>query len=109
MGFKVVLTQSAQADANEYAEFIAITQAQPAAAAKWLDGLEFEFETISNSPTAFAVIPEQDEFETELRQRIYHSHRIIYLIDSVRNEVVVLRIYHGSRRPLIPGDVLGDQ
>ena len=41
----------------------------------------------------------------ELRQFHYHSHRAIFRIHENDRLTEVLRVYHGSRRPLDPGDL----
>jgi plasmid stabilization system protein ParE len=48
-------------------------------------------------PARCAVILEAQDFPYELRQLIFHSHRIIFQIVETRKTVVVLRVYHGSR------------
>ena len=47
------------------------------------------------------MIPEQNEFAIEIRHLIYYSHRIIFRVEGERRRVVIYRVYHGSRKPLV--------
>jgi plasmid stabilization system protein ParE len=78
---------------------------EPAAAERWYRGLLEAVFSLEELPSRCPLIPEATQFPTELRHLIYHSHRIIFLSDSVKTIVTVLRIYHGSRRRLSSADV----
>lgn len=61
------------------------------AALRWLDEFERHIERrLSDMPTANAVAPETVEFDTEVRQLIYHRYRVLFTIKGT--EVLVLRI-----------------
>ncbi|AIE86819.1 type II toxin-antitoxin system RelE/ParE family toxin [Fimbriimonas ginsengisoli] len=103
MGFRVFILPQAEADAAEYAAYIA--QDSPNAALKRIDGLSEMFEALSEMPERFTVIPEQGRFRRSYRQFHYHSHRVILFVDDAAEKVVVARVYHGSRDLLRSGDL----
>ncbi len=104
MAHRVITLPQAEADAVEYAEYIA--QDSREAAYKWLVGLEEAIESLSDMPERCAVIPEHGMFTRIFRHLHYHSHRIVFFIEEV---VVVARIYHGARDELRPDDLSGGQ
>ena len=78
----------------EAAEYIA--RDSDVAANRWMDGLIGVMESLSKMPRRCAIAREQAAFEIELRNLIYHSHRIIFTIteDCVR----ILHVRHAARR-----------
>lgn len=105
LGYKVEITDSALEDAEEYAQYIRLEKREPRAAERWFRDLISAILSLEKFPSRCARIPEADEFALELRHLIYHSHRIIFLVDSKRKAVNVLRVYHGARRPLRRPDI----
>jgi plasmid stabilization system protein ParE len=105
LAYKVEITDSALEDAEEYVEYIRLEKKEPRAAERWFRGLVSAILSLEKFPFRCARIPEVEEFALELRHLIYHSHRIIYYVDSKRKIVKVLRVYHGARRPLREPDI----
>ena len=60
-----------------------------------------EVHSLEELPERCPMIPEQDEFSFEIRQLVYFSHRIIFQVQRKRNRIVIYRVYHGSRSPLV--------
>jgi plasmid stabilization system protein ParE len=100
LGFRVKITDFALADAEEYVEYIRIKGRKPEAAERWFRGLVEAIYSLEQNPGRCPVIPEQREFEFEVRHLIYRSHRLIFAIDSAGKAVTVFRVYHGKRRRL---------
>lgn len=98
MAFKVIVLQRAEADAEEYVQFIAANSRQ--AAGDWLQGLELEISGLAEMPQRYATIPEQGRFRHLYRHLHYHSHRVIFFVDELAQTVVVARIYHSARERL---------
>jgi plasmid stabilization system protein ParE len=103
--YRVRITDAALADAGDYVRFIRDVKKEPAAAERWYRGLLEAIFSLEELPSRCPLIPEANEFLTELRHLLYHSHRIIFLREPGETTVEVLRIYHGSRRRLSAADV----
>ncbi len=105
LGYKVEITDSALSDAEEYVQYIRFEKKAPQAAERWFRGLVSAVLSLETFPSRCARIPGAEEFPLELRHLIYHSHRIIFHVNSKRKMVRVLRVYHGARRPLRSPDI----
>lgn len=97
MAYRVILEATAQQDALDYAAYIIQESQEPSVAAKWLLGLEEAIESLAEMPRRFRIIDEEAEFSLELRQFVYHSHRVIFHVKDDDCSVHVLRIYHALR------------
>ena len=96
MVYKIIIEETAEIDANDYAQLIAMNSGINIAQ-KWLKGIEEKVFSLSLMPQRNKVIDESMEFGIELRQIIHKSHRIIYHINENANSVYILRIYHSAR------------
>ena len=105
MNYKIVVQDSAIADALEYAAYILQESQSPEAAKRWLDDLEALINGLEKMPKRYGAIPEQGAFKLSLRQVNYHSHRVVYHVDDQTQTVHVLRVYPGSRRSLSPSEI----
>lgn len=105
MAYRVVLAETAVRDATEFAAYIRDHHSDPRRAGDWLDGLEAAIADLADMPRMYRVIDEQALFAIELRQFVYHSHRVIYHLDDAAQMVVVLRVYHGRRDGLAHDDI----
>ncbi|HEX6811293.1 MAG TPA: type II toxin-antitoxin system RelE/ParE family toxin [Planctomycetota bacterium] len=94
----------AQQDIAEIYDFIANVQCQPLVAARWVDGIQATIESLSKRPTRGKMVPERAILcpDVELRQILFHHHRIIYTVKPGLVQVVHIR--RGSRRGLARGD-----
>lgn len=105
LAYDVKITDSAVLDAEEYVSYIQFQKREPEAAEQWLRGLISAILSLNELPSRYTLIPEGKRFPFELRQLVFHSHRIVYHIDEAKQMVTVLRIYHGSRRRLRRADI----
>ena len=105
MVYEIVVADSAIEDAKGYAQFILEQSGGITAVDTWMTGLERLIESLAEMPTRFKTIEEGDAFMIELRQALYHSHRVIYHVDEVNRVVHVVRIYHGARKSLVSTDI----
>ena len=69
-------------DAEEYVLFIREVKKEPAAAERWFRGLVQAIYSLEEFPERCPTIPEQREFQFEIRQLIYFSHRIIFAVEG---------------------------
>ena len=103
--YRVVLSATAESEAEAYADFISEKSGSRAIARRWLNGLQAKVNTLKEMPHRYAKIPE-DFGSLELRQMMHHSHRVIYGVDEAKQCVSIYRVYHGSRQPLGEVDAL---
>jgi plasmid stabilization system protein ParE len=85
-------------DVEDYVRYIREVRMEPEAADRWFLGLVDAISSLEELPERCPLIPEQDEFPMEIRHLIYFSHRIIFHVEADREQVVIYRVYHGSRQ-----------
>lgn len=95
MIYSVRIQPAALADAEEFVAFIRDQKLEPQAATRWFDGLTEAILSLDTMPMRSPVIPEQKNFDIELRHHDFHSHRIVFHIDE--NERIVH--VHDKRPP----------
>jgi plasmid stabilization system protein ParE len=100
MAYKVKFTHKAKADVIGVAAYIARDSIQ--AARRWKAKLKLELTKLKEMPMQYPLAAEAEELGVECRSFNHFSHRMLYLADSKQNEIVVLRVYHGHRRPITP-------
>ncbi|MEP7353043.1 MAG: type II toxin-antitoxin system RelE/ParE family toxin [Acidobacteriota bacterium] len=101
MAFQVEITELALGDAEEYVHFIREVKKEPESAERWFFGLAQAINSLETLPERCPLIPEQEEFSFEIRHLIYYSHRIVFRVVHSTATVVIYRIYHGSKSPLL--------
>jgi len=94
--FEIVVTLEAQAGIRE--SFLYIHQRSPLNAARWLQGLYDEIDSLERFPERCSYAREREYLEEELRQLVYKSHRLVFSVDQAKNTVYVLYVRHGKRR-----------
>ncbi len=103
MTYRVEVSDSAAADAEEAYRWIA--ERAPQAAARWFDELSRHIESLSSLPRRCALAPESVAFDQEVRQLLFASYRLLF---TIRGRVVyVLHVRHAARLPLPPGEAPG--
>ena len=110
MGYRLVLTPRAAADADSATDYI--RSAAPDAASRWLAGLMDALASLAEMPERCPLAPEADILGAPVRQLLYGKrtgiYRIIFRIEenATRRPVVrVLAIRHCARRILEPADL----
>lgn len=98
---RVIVTPTAVADISEQVDYIRADSVR--AAVRWYDGCFNAIQSLGSTPNRGRLAPEAETFERDIRQVVYHSHRILY--EVVGDIVIVLHVRHGARLPLTP---LGD-
>jgi plasmid stabilization system protein ParE len=75
----------------------------PGLTGKWVDEIRAHIHTrLSTTPAAFPLAPENEEFETEVRQLIHGRYRILFTMKRNADEVLILRLrgpFTGIERP----------
>jgi plasmid stabilization system protein ParE len=98
MKHRVIVTQTAVADITAQVAYISDDSVM--AAARWFDGCLDAIQSLRSMPERCGLATEAETFEREIRQRIYHSYRILF--EVVGDTVYVLHVRHGARLPLTP-------
>ncbi len=96
MIWRVLIEDSAFRDVESVRDWIA--HDSPDAANRWVDGLILAVDSLERFPRGHPRALEQDVFEGEIRQMLYHSHRVIYKVDEP--VVRILHVRHSAMRPL---------
>lgn len=77
-----------------------IHQRSPQNAITWLQGLYDAIDSLETMPDRCPVIREQQAFDEELRNLVFHSHRIIFTINDADSVVEVHAFRHAARDDL---------
>ena len=101
MTFVVVVEEQAAQDITAYAEWM-VSQGSPLNAARWMDGIEDAMASLSTMPERCGHAPESETLGGGIRQLIFKSHRILFVVEDAR--VHVLHIRHGARGPYSPDE-----
>lgn len=94
--FEVIVTPEAQSGIRE--SFLYIHERSPLNAARWLQGLYDEIDSLERFPERCSYAREREYLEEELRQLVYKSHRVVFYVDKPQSTVYVLYVRHGKRR-----------
>ena len=98
MRYRVIFRAEARAEALEAAKYIREVSG-PSTALKWYEGLESVVNALEEMPHRHAFARENGLVAgVELRQVVYGSHRLIFMVQD--DVVHVLHVRHASRRDL---------
>jgi plasmid stabilization system protein ParE len=93
MGFKVFLSGTALSDLEAIVAYIA--PEDPQAAGRLGDHLLNEAMSLETFPNRGRVIPEFSN--SELREILFRSYRIVYRVETASRSVEILRFWHAAR------------
>mgnify|MGYP002637737627 CR=1 FL=1 len=82
--------------------FFYIHERSPQNAKAWLKGLYEAIGALEKMPDRCSFIREQDAFEKQVRNLIYHSHRIIFTVNEDASTVEVHAFRHGAQDDIPP-------
>jgi plasmid stabilization system protein ParE len=103
--FQIEITERAIADADAAHEWM-VEHISVDYATKWYRELFEQIETLARQPARCPIARESAKFPEEIRELIFgkrrhkHKYRILFAIRG--QEVVVLYVYHSSRKELDP-------
>ena len=86
--YQVVITPGIHERIERAFEYI--FEQSPQNGVNWLQGIYQAIDTLETMPARCGRIREQASFEIEIRELLYHSHRIIFTIDE---ELMVVKVY----------------
>jgi plasmid stabilization system protein ParE len=104
MTYKVELSRRAQRDivaAHDH-----IWRDAPGRANRWRQRLLDVVDKLERFPLRHALAPEAQMAGLEIRQMLFGSYRILYLVEA--ETVNILTVRHGARRFLEPGELTRD-
>ena len=96
MRYQVIVTPEAQAGFRE--SFAYIHERSPLNAARWLQALYGEIDTLERFPERCAFAREREYLDEDLRQLVFKSHRIVFRVAKNEKRVYVLYVRHAGRR-----------
>ena len=99
MAYKVSVSPLARADILQTADYIR-DKGYADRAATWKRELLRAIKMLDEMSNRCAVADEASDLKVEVRQLLYHSHRIVFRVIEDTQTVEVLRVYHSSRAPL---------
>lgn len=102
MAYNLVVTPQAQADINE--AFAYLSERSPDVALRWYEAVRDATLTLGEMPARCSPAPEAGKLGVPLHQLLYGKrpglYRIVFLIVEDANQVHVLSVRHGARKPL---------
>lgn len=93
MACRIIWSQTAAGDLKQIVQFI--SRDDDTAAASLADRMLRRIERAAELPFSNRAVPEKAE--ESIREVILRPYRIIYQIDSRRNVILILRIWHAAR------------
>ena len=97
MGYRVLLSDSADRDMDSILTYIADTLSNPKAAADLADALEARFGELETHPLMFEVSRNEGLAQRGYRRFVVGSYVALYLVDGERETVTIARIFYGKR------------
>jgi plasmid stabilization system protein ParE len=104
MTYKVIIQPPAARDIET--AYLYLHAESPAAALRWLDGIEVAIQSLSRMPKRCGLARESREFAIEVRQLLYGKRRSAYriLFAIQKKEVRILHVRHSAQQTLKPND-----
>jgi plasmid stabilization system protein ParE len=107
MAYKLVVLPQAEADITE--AFTYLGERAPEIAARWYRHIRAEIESLAEMPARCPLAPQGAKMGLELRHLLYGKrpgiYRIVFRIVEDIQEVHVLAVRHGARKPLTDEDM----
>ena len=105
---RIVVSDRAETDLED--AFIYLAERSPVAAARWYRHVRIAIESLSEMPARCPLAPETAKLGFNLRHLVIGQHpsryRIVFRIIEENQEVHVLTVRHGARRPLADEDIM---
>ncbi|MBC7773368.1 MAG: type II toxin-antitoxin system RelE/ParE family toxin [Pyrinomonadaceae bacterium] len=73
-------------------------QGSPDNAIRWVRGIEQAVQSLASLPERCVLAPESEVFSLEIRQLLFKSHRVLFVIKKA--SVHVIHVRHGARQSL---------
>ncbi|MBL8816785.1 MAG: type II toxin-antitoxin system RelE/ParE family toxin [Planctomyces sp.] len=107
MTFRLTILPQAKEDLRRNAAWWAENHSVEQAA-RWLDAIQSQLESIMNSPESYSLSAENDEFPYEIRDKLLGlgtrpSHRAVFTIKD--DTIFVLTVQRSAQDVLRPSDV----
>lgn len=96
MKFRIRTSPAAEQEALAAFDYIAAHA--PLAAANWYDAFWRAIESLERFPRRCRLAPEAETINTEVRQFVVGSYRVLFIVSG--DSVVVVHVRHAARRPL---------
>jgi plasmid stabilization system protein ParE len=94
--YQVIVTPEAQEGILEAFEYI--RERAPLNAARWLQALYAEIDTLEKFPERCAQARECAYLDEDLRQLVFQAYRVVFRVKKGEKRVYVLQVRHAKRR-----------
>jgi toxin ParE1/3/4 len=96
--YQVIVTPEAQAGIRE--SFTYIRERSPLNAARWLQALYTAIDSLEAFPERCPFAREREYLDEDLRQLVFKSHRVVFMVQKKEKRVYVLYVRHAKRRAI---------
>lgn len=97
MVYKVVETKLAVQDLDEILEYMAVSLANPTAAAAFADEVEECYANLERTPFMYERCRDPQLFALGYRKAVIKNYVLIYKVDEMEKNVYVLRFFYERR------------
>ncbi len=95
--FSIKLTELAYEDLEDISTYISQDLANPTAAIHFIDLVEKTFNLLKSNPYMHEICRDPLLASKGYRKAMIHNHVMIYAINILKGEVMILRIFYESR------------
>lgn len=107
MAFRVLLQPQAEADIAE--AYVYLSERSPQAAGPWYRRVKDAIQSLAGLPMRCPTAPESEKLGFPLRQLVHGQqpgiYRIVFRVLEDAQEVHVLTVRHGARKPLSDDEI----
>ena len=95
--YKIKLTKLAHEDLMRICTYISQDLGNPSAALHVIALVEKVLDQLKSNPCMYEICRDPSFAQKRYRKAVIQNYVMIYSVENSRNEVIVLRIFHGSR------------
>lgn len=97
MGYKLIVTQSANQDLDEILTYLVRDLAAPKAALDFVTELEARYTALADNPLIYELSRNERLLRKGYRRFIIGNYVVPYTVSEDRREVIIARIIYGKR------------
>lgn len=97
MDYKLFVTELANQDLDNIAEYIAVQLANPGAAAEFLNEVEKCYENLKQMPMMYEKCRDKRLANEGYRRAVIKNYILLYKIQEEEQAIIIFRFFYGSR------------
>ena len=97
MGYKVLVTKSAEQDLDDIVSYMVNDLSAPKAASDFLDAVSGCYAYLRQTPGMFALCKSPNLSARQYRKAVIKNYILIYRFDEIEKTVFILRFFYGGR------------